>query len=123
MGFFGLVHSRRDADACTPACTRSSPGQWLFRLSTPRANIDTRTRLHPSTAHAQWEGLRWLQLPVKNGKVVGLLYRCWRQLITSSLFFCKAKSNIHTPGQKSIFRTKFWMKYSSYVTKYYDHRL
>ena len=50
---------------------------------------DTETQLHVSTAHAQWEGLRGLQLPIKNGKVVRESYRCWRQLITSGLFFMK----------------------------------
>ena len=69
-----------------------SAGPWI--------NINTRNRLHSSTARAQWGwggGLQELQFPVKNAKVVRPLYRCWRKLITSSLF---AKSKIHTSGQK-----------------------
>ena len=82
MGFFctaidGLVRSRRNADAGTHVLL-------LDNGFSARANINTRTRLHVSTAHAQWEGLRGLQSPVKKGKIVGPLYRCWRQLITSS---------------------------------------
>ena len=69
MGFFGLVRSRRDADTCTHALLLDS-GFSAFLHCGLRANIDTRTQLHASTAHVQWEGLQWLQLP---GKVVGLL--------------------------------------------------
>ena len=71
--------------------TRSIPRKWLFCTgkNSYRTNINTRTRLHVSTAHAQWVGLRRLQLPIKNGKVVGESYRCWRQLITFGLFFMK----------------------------------
>ena len=39
-----------------------------------------------STAHAQWEEHRRLQLTIKNGKVVGESYWCWRQLIVYFLW-------------------------------------
>ena len=67
MGFFGLVRSRRDADACTHAAGEHS-------------------RKHCACAVG---GASVVPIPVKNGTVVGLLYRCWRLLITSSLFFVR----------------------------------
>ena len=49
-----------------------------------------------------------IQLPVENGKVVGRLYWCRRQLITSSLFFTKLSRKSILLGRNQYFAWLFW---------------
>ena len=82
-----LVHYRCGADAGTHALSPDNGFSAQAKIHTERTLYqDSTARKHCACAVG---GLRELQLPIKNGKVVGESYRCWRQLITFGLFFMK----------------------------------
>ena len=78
------------------------PSPYLC-LSPLLGAVNTRNRPSTPTAHAQWAGLRWLQLPVMNGKVVPVLHWSWRQLITFSLYFTKLSRKFILLGKYQYF--------------------